>query len=59
MISFSEIVSVFNFLKPKDTRFVCSFKDGNSLGRYVFEIYNSGSNEVEITDLKLNGKSIV
>jgi hypothetical protein len=58
MISISDIISSLNFLKPKGNQIVCSFTNGISLGRYVFEVYNSGSNKVVITDLKINDKSI-
>ena len=58
MISISDLISGLNFIKPKGIEIVCSLKNGISLGRYVFEVFNSGSIKVEITDMKINGKPI-
>jgi hypothetical protein len=58
MIPISDIISGFNFLKPKSIEIICSFSKSGSLGRYVFEIYNSGSNSVVITNIEINKKQV-
>jgi hypothetical protein len=58
MISISDIISGLNFIKPKGNGIICSFTNGIKLGRYIFEIHNSGNSKVEITNIKINGKPI-
>jgi hypothetical protein len=56
MISISDILSLFNFIRPEKTIINCSLNKTSRMGEYEFVVKNFSRKEVKIIKLLVNGK---
>ena len=56
MISISDILSLFNSIRPEKTIINCSLNKTSRIGEYEFVVKNFSRKEVKIIKLLVNGK---